>query len=102
MKNQAKKPTQTNEKIAKQPAEQTTVEKPAEGEKPKETATSNAPKISKKQQMISLLKRSDGVTIAELEDVTGWKNPSVRGALVNLKNKEYSYVCEHSDRITSC
>lgn len=46
------------------------------------------PKTSKKQVMLDLLGRSGGVTITELEKATGWQQHSVRGALVNLKNKD--------------
>jgi predicted ArsR family transcriptional regulator len=43
---------------------------------------------SKKSQMITLLERPEGVTIAELENAVGWQPHSVRGALVHLKNKD--------------
>jgi hypothetical protein len=43
---------------------------------------------SKKSQMIAMLERPDGTSIAELEKATGWQPHSVRGALVHLKNKD--------------
>ena len=53
--------------------------------KPKEA---KEPKTSKKQLMLDMLKRPEGATIPELEKATGWQSHSVRGALVNLKNKD--------------
>lgn len=35
-----------------------------------------------------MLKNPEGASIQQLRDATGWKEPSVRGALVNLKNKD--------------
>lgn len=53
------------------------------------TTTPDNPKLaSKKSQMIALLERPEGVSIAELEKATGWQTHSVRGALVHLKNKD--------------
>ncbi len=59
-------------------------------EKPKDLIlpTAKEPKASKKQLMLEMLKRPEGTTIPELEKATGWKTHSVRGALVNLKNKD--------------
>lgn len=51
-------------------------------------AAEAAPKTSKKQVMIDLLKQPGGTTIAALERATGWQQHSVRGALVNLKNRD--------------
>lgn len=55
---------------------------------PATDAPETKPKTSKKQVMLDLLGRSGGVTITELEKATGWQQHSVRGALVNLKNKD--------------
>lgn len=53
------------------------------------TSTPESPKSpSKKSQMISLLERPEGVSLTELEKVTGWQPHSLRGALVHLKNKD--------------
>jgi hypothetical protein len=53
------------------------------------TTTPDTPKpASKKSQMIAMLERPDGTSIAELEKATGWQTHSVRGALVHLKNKD--------------
>jgi hypothetical protein len=47
-----------------------------------------APKVNKKKLMLEMLKRPEGASIAELEKATGWQPHSVRGSLVNLKNKD--------------
>lgn len=47
-----------------------------------------APKVNKKKLMLEMLKRPEGASIAELETATGWQTHSVRGSLVNLKNKD--------------
>lgn len=60
-------------------------------DKPKE------PKTSKKQLMLDMLQRPEGATIAELEKSTGWQSHSVRGALVNLKNKDKHPITNSKD-----
>lgn len=55
------------------------------------------PKTNKKQAMLDLLRRPEGVTIAELEKATGWQQHSVRGALVNLKNKDKHPITNSKD-----
>ena len=62
--------------------------------KPKEA---KEPKASKKQLMLDMLKRPEGVSIAELEKATGWQSHSVRGALVNLKNKDKHPITNSKD-----
>ena len=51
------------------------------------TATVRTTKID---QLVALLTRPDGATIAEMCDVTGWQSHSVRGALAGaLRKKGY-------------
>lgn len=59
--------------------------------------TAKEPKTSKKQLMLDMLKRPEGATIAELEKATGWQTHSVRGALVNLKNKDKHPITNAKD-----
>lgn len=44
--------------------------------------------LSKKAIMLEMLERPEGASIQQLEDATSWQQHSVRGALVNLKNKD--------------
>jgi hypothetical protein len=52
-----------------------------------ETAKEPKP-LSKKAIMLEMLERPEGASIQQLQDATGWQQHSVRGALVNLKNKD--------------
>ena len=56
-------------------------------------AAPDSPKpTSKKSQMIAMLESPDGASIQQLQDATGWQSHSVRGALVQLKNKDKQCV----------
>ena len=44
--------------------------------------------ISKQQHLIALLRRSQGATIAEISDVTGWQAHSIRGAISGTIKKK--------------
>jgi hypothetical protein len=65
--------------------------------KPDMASAPNESKTSKKQLMLDMLSRPEGATIAELEKATGWQQHSVRGALVNLKNKEKKAITNSKD-----
>lgn len=50
---------------------------------------------SKLVQLVTLLSRPDGATLAELVEATGWKSHSVRGALAGaLKRKGHAVTSE--------
>lgn len=70
---------------------------PKTAPKAETTAAPSEPKTSKKQLMLEMLSRPEGATIAELEKATGWQQHSVRGALVNLKNKEKKAITNSKD-----
>lgn len=53
----------------------------------KAPAKSNAKSKTKKQTCIDLLKRPKGVSLAELQKVTGWQPHSVRGFLSGTVKK---------------
>ncbi len=72
---------------------------PAKGKSPKKAkATKKAPKAAKKEgeaiegtkaaAVLDLLKRSDGTTLAELMEATGWQAHSVRGFLSGTISKK--------------
>ena len=51
--------------------------------------TKTAPaRTTKIDQLITMLTRPDGATIAEMCDVTGWQSHSVRGALAGALRKK--------------
>lgn len=51
--------------------------------------------VSKLDRMLALLARPEGASLAELVVVTGWRTPSVRGALAGaLKRKGHAIRSE--------
>lgn len=61
----------------------------APGTTKNQTRTKAAPaKITKIDQLITMLTRPDGATIAEMCDVTQWQSHSVRGALAGALRKK--------------
>lgn len=59
---------------------------------------STAGKTSKLDLIVSMLARSEGASLAELVDATGWQTHSVRGALAGaLKRKGYAIASEKID-----
>lgn len=64
----------------------------AAGELPIATATekptADAPKQSKQQIMIELLKREEGATLHQLVAATGWQKHSVHGAMAGVLKKK--------------
>ena len=53
----------------------------------KEPKREPKPAVTKQAQMIALLSREEGSTLAELQEVTGWQPHSVRGHLSNMRKK---------------
>lgn len=52
-------------------------------------ATASSPRENSKQAlMISMLKRPEGATLAQLSEVTGWQSHTVRGALAGTLKKK--------------
>lgn len=49
---------------------------------------------SKQQQMIALLERSEGASIAELMEATGWQQHTVRGAMSGTLKKRLGLQIE--------
>jgi hypothetical protein len=52
---------------------------------------------SKLARVIDLLQRSDGATIPNLTEATGWLPHTVRAALTGLRKRGYAVVCERGD-----
>jgi DNA-binding MarR family transcriptional regulator len=59
---------------------------------PKKTTSEagNSATTGKILQVIALLKRSEGATLAEIIAVTGWQHHSVRAAMTGLRKKGHS------------
>jgi len=68
------------------------------GNAPARKRPAKAEKPSKLDQIVTLLARSNGATLAELVSATGWQKHSVRGAIAGaLKKKGHTIVSEESD-----
>jgi len=70
-------------KMARTPREPGAPRKPREG--------------TKQEQVLAMLRRPEGATVAQIADVTAWNSNTVRGFLAGLKKK--GYVVEVRDRI---
>ena len=64
---------------------------PAPANQPEEEATAAAPKKrdnTKQAQVIAMLRRPDGATIAEIVEATGWQQHTVRGTIAGALKKK--------------
>ena len=52
------------------------------------TTTDTAPRQTKQQIMIDLLRRPEGATIEEITAATGWQSHTVRGAMSGALKKK--------------
>jgi len=57
-------------------------------------AKSAKPKDTKKELVLGLLRRKEGVTIAEIVKATGWQNHSIRGFISGTLNKKMGLKVE--------
>lgn len=65
-----------------------------------EKGQQNADKPSKLEQIVSMLVRADGASLADLMKVTRWQAHSVRGALAGaLKKKGHVVLSERIDGV---
>lgn len=60
----------------------------------KPTKASKSKSKSKQQQMIALLSRPEGASIAELMEATGWQQHTVRGAMSGTLKKRLGLQIE--------
>ncbi len=78
---------------AQPPRDVAPVTKPAKKSPTKAPRRARAPKgadesrTNKKAEVIALMKRAKGVTLAEMAELTGWQNHTIRGFVSILGNK---------------
>jgi hypothetical protein len=56
-------------------------------------------KSTKTEKVLSLLKRTEGATLDEMVEVTGWLPHTTRAALTGLKKKGHTVVSEKVDSV---
>lgn len=60
-----------------------------------------APKLpSKTSRVLELLRRPEGVTLAQLADATGWLPHTTRAALTGLRKKGHAIAKDKTDGVT--
>jgi hypothetical protein len=100
----------TSKKVATKKGGAPKGRKTAKGAKPKKTAKTNqkaakperkaaAPRAeSKGAQILALIRRPKGATLAELAKLTGWQNHSLRGFLSGTAGKKMGLAVESTKR----
>jgi hypothetical protein len=93
----------TSKKVASQKKGAPKGQKTAKGAKPKKPAKparkAAAPRAeSKSAQILALIRRPKGATLAELAKVTGWQNHSIRGFLSGTVGKRMGLTVESTKR----
>ena len=68
--------------------------------KPKSAPATPAKPSSKNDNVIALLKREDGASLAEITDSTGWQPHSARAVLTGFRKKGYSIEKAKADGVT--
>lgn len=58
------------------------------------------PKTTRKEQLLALLRRSGGATLADLTDATGWLPHTARAMLTGVRKKGFEIAKEKVDGAT--
>lgn len=70
------------------------------GETETPASASPLPRQTKQAQVVDLLGRSEGASIADIVAATGWQPHTSRAALTGLRKKGHSIAAEKADGVT--
>ena len=62
--------------------------------------TAAAPKVSKTELVLALLRREEGATLVEITTATGWLPHSARAFLTGLRKQGHTLARERTDGVT--
>lgn len=91
---------QGTEALALAAREESTIAGPADGAQPAAPALREARPGSKIANVLGLLRRTQGATLAELVGATGWLPHTTRAALTGLKKKGHAIAKTKRDEVT--
>lgn len=68
----------------------------------KATKGISAPRVTKQDQIASLLLRDEGATLDQMVAATGWLPHTTRAALTGLRKKGYAIDSDKVDGVRTC
>ncbi len=94
----------TIEVRASPPAKRNRSSVSAKGKKPKQTQHTSSGRVTKHDRILTLLSRSEGATVCELMEATGWQQHSIRGFLAGTVKKKLGLklTSSRSDGVLRC